>query len=132
MNPHQIKRLFPNASASLLKANAGDYGASQPLHDHPTRPELHAPESAQPTPALAVTGKGEAQSPSRPHVCFTLRRTKLLDTDAKWGAVKDLLDGLAYAGLIHGDREDQITLEVRQEKVRHRKEQETVIEVEMP
>lgn len=30
MNPHQIKRLFPGASKSLLAANAKDYGPSDP------------------------------------------------------------------------------------------------------
>lgn len=30
MNPHQLKRLFPNASASVLAANESDYGSGTP------------------------------------------------------------------------------------------------------
>lgn len=30
MNPHQLKRLFPHASKSVLAANSGDYGSGKP------------------------------------------------------------------------------------------------------
>ena len=81
---------------------------------------------------MGANGKRKTQSARRPHVCFTLCRIKLLDVDAKYGSIKDLLDSLQYARLIQGDREDQITLEVRQEKVAHRCEEKTVIELEYP
>ena len=74
----------------------------------------------------------KAPCSGRPHVSFLLRRVKLLDVDAKWGSVKNLLDGLAIAQTIPGDREDQITLEVTQEMVPHYADEETIIEIETP
>ena len=111
-----LKSLFPHASKSTLAIN----------------PELSNPQPSKQERALGANGTGKTQSARRPHVCFTLCRTKLLDVDAKYGSIKDLLDSLQYAGLIHGDREDQITLEVKQEKVAHRSEEKTVIEIEYP
>jgi hypothetical protein len=81
---------------------------------------------------LGADNEGKAPSTRCPLVCFELRRVKLFDIDAKWGSIKDLLDGCAYAGLILGDREDQISLEVEQIKVGHHSEEKTVIIVEIP
>lgn len=78
--------------------------------------------------ALATSGEGEAPRPGLRHCRFTLRRQKLLDVDAKYASVKDLLDCLAIAGIIRGDKEGEITLEVIQEKVKPLDEQ-TIIEV---
>jgi hypothetical protein len=78
--------------------------------------------------ALAAGGEGEAPRPGLRHCRFTLRRQKLLDVDAKYASVKDLLDCLTIAGIIRGDKEGEITLEVNQEKVVKASE-ETVIEV---
>ena len=127
MNPHQIRRLFPNASKSLIAANAADFGA----HDQ-TGTRLPDAQPAQQAGALVGDDAREAPRSGRPCVVFTLHRVQLLDTDAKHGSCKDLLDGLAYAGLIPGDREDQITLDVRQEKVAGYKEEKTVIEITYP
>lgn len=99
--------------------------------DNPSReiPDAQPPKQEG---ALGRDHEGEAQSTGRPLVRFTLFRVRLFDVDAKWASVKDLLDGCATAGLIHGDREDQISLEVRQIKVNHFKEEETLIEVFAP
>ena len=78
--------------------------------------------------ALAGRDEGEAPRPGLRHCRFTLCRKKLLDVDAKYASVKDLLDCLAIAGVIRGDKEGEITLEVNQEKVKLCDEQ-TVIEV---
>ena len=75
---------------------------------------------------LEVGGRGEAQGSRLLHVCFTLHREQLLDVDAKYSSTKDLLDFLATCGIIPGDREDQITLEVNQIKS---KDEKTVIEI---
>lgn len=88
-------------------------------------------EQCQRKEALAGSGAGEAPSPKFAVVRFTLCRQKLLDVDAKYASVKDLLDGLAYAGLIHGDKEGQIRLEVEQLKV-HKKQERTEIEIIYP
>ncbi len=84
------------------------------------------------TPALGGEGEGEAPSAKRPLIGFTLCRVRLLDWEAKWSSVKDLLDGLQKAGLIPGDREDQIHPKsfVVQKKVRSFAEEKTLIEIE--
>lgn len=127
MNPHLIKQLFRNPSASLLAANAHDYGTT-----HPTDAPLPDAEPAQQARALEPDHARKAQGAGRPLVRFTLRRVALLDVDAKWGSIKDTLDGLQYAGLIHSDKEGEIYLEVRQEKIAHRKDETTEIEIFAP
>lgn len=90
-------------------------------------------QNAKPAQRATALGRNDARKTPRarrPHVRFTLCRTRLLDVDAKYDSIKDLLDGLQYAGLIPGDREDQITLEVEQIKVAHRKDEMTRIEIE--
>lgn len=78
---------------------------------------------------LARGDAGEAQGARLPHCRFTLVRKKLLDVDAKYSSVKDLLDCLAIAGVIPGDKEGQITLEVIQRKTTTGQAEETIIEV---
>lgn len=90
------------------------------------------PKPAKQTGALGKNNAVKTPLSRRPLVRFILCRVQLLDADAKWGSVKDLLDGLQYAGLIHGDREDQIRLKVEQQKVAHYDEEETIIEIEYP
>ena len=100
-------------------------------HENKSRPRTGLPHS-QPRERpgkLAVDLPGEAPGPGCPLVRFTLRRVRLLDVDAKYSSVKDLLDGLANAGLIPGDQEGQIDLQVYQEKVGHFAEESTVIEI---
>ena len=79
--------------------------------------------------ALASDCERKAQSTGLPLVRFTLARKKLLDVDAKYASVKDLLDGLAYAGIIRGDKEGQINLQVEQRKVAKGEAETTTIEV---
>jgi hypothetical protein len=119
MDAETIKRWFPFASASCLEANKTD----TPLPN---------PKPSKQARALAGNDEGKTQGAGCPLVRFTLRRVRLLDVDAKYGSIKDLLDSCAYAGLIPGDQEGQINLEVRQEKVRHFKEEETEIVIEYP
>lgn len=104
------------------------YGSSQ---NHPRASLPHAQPSQQ-AAALVGQREGKARSAGRPHVSFTLRRVRLLDVDAKFSSIKDLLDGLQYAGLVDGDREDQITLGVTQEKVDHFHQEQTVVEIQYP
>ena len=79
--------------------------------------------------ALERSNAGKAWSSGGIAVIFTLLRVQLLDVDAKYGSVKDLLDALAYAGAIPGDKEGQVDLKVEQVKVKHRKEELTIIEI---
>ena len=122
MNTSQFKALVKNGSAAFRKANH---------EDHPRAP-VQRPQRAKPPAALARDRAGEAPGPGRPLVRFTLHRLQLLDVDAKYGSIKDLLDALRYAGAIHDDKEGCITLEVEQVKVRHRRDQRTIIEIEYP
>lgn len=101
-----------------------------PSHDHQTLPGLPDAEPPQQARALDCHDARKTPGAGCPLVSFTLCRVRLLDVDAKWGSVKDLLDGLQYAGLIHGDKEGQVRLAVWQEKVASFKDEKTVIEIE--
>ncbi len=99
--------------------------------DHPC--EIPHSEQREQTTSLGRESEGKASSASRPIVGFTLYRVRLLDWEAKYSSVKDLLDGCIHAGLLDGDREDQIDPRsfVRQEKVKSYSEERTLIEIEL-
>ena len=120
MTLNEIKRRFPNASPAFIRANLD-----------PDAAVSHA-ESCERPQALASGDEGEAPRPGLRHCCFTLRRKKLLDVDAKYASVKDLLDCLTIAGIIRGDKEGEITLEVNQQKVGKGECEQTIIEVTNP
>ena len=117
MNSHDLQRHFPNASRSVLAANPGIQNPVSELH-----------KAKQP---LEATG-GKETGIQIPCVRLTLCRVNLLDVDAKYASVKDVLDGLQHAGIICGDKEGEITLEVEQVKVAHFKDERTEIEVKYP
>ncbi len=99
--------------------------------DHPC--EIQDSEQREQAAALGSKSEGKAPSASRPLIGFTLYRVRLLDWEAKYSSVKDLLDGCVAAGLLDGDREDQIDPRsfVRQEKVKSYSEERTLIEIEL-
>ena len=115
-----LKQLFPNASKSFYNANKTRFDP----------PRIHSPQPLKQTRTLVNCDERKAQSSRLPSVRFILCRTRPLDPDAKFASVKNLLDGLQYAGLIPGDRENQISLQVDQIKVPHRSQHQTVIEIE--
>jgi len=86
-------------------------------------------ESRERSEALAADRGGETSGAGCVHCCFTLVRKKLLDVDAKYASTKDLLDCLATAGIIQGDKEGEITLEVIQRKTEKGEAEFTEIEV---
>lgn len=90
---------------------------------HATQPEPGTPDA----PDAGSPRKEQGQS--RPLVRFTFCRTRLVDVDCVAGLGKDLLDGLADAGLISGDREDQIIYEASQKKVGHKRDEGIIIEI---
>ncbi len=104
----------------------------QALYGNPPRTSLPHSKPSKQTGALGGNHEGKAHGSGCPLVRFKLCRVRLLDVDAKWGSVKDLLDGLQYAGLIRGDREGEIRLEVEQERVSHFAEERTEIHLELP
>jgi hypothetical protein len=116
MTENEIRRRFPNASESTIRRNqAGG--------------EVSHSKQCQRTEALEINNVGEAQGSSCVPVCFTLYRIRLLDVDAKYSSVKDLLDCLVNSGFLAGDKEGQVTLEVRQVKVKTRAGERTEIEI---
>ncbi len=78
---------------------------------------------------LAGGGEGEAQSSRCVPVRFTLYRVRLLDVDAKYSSIKDLLDCVVASGFVAGDKEGQVTLEVSQVKVKTKQLERTEIEI---
>ena len=78
-------------------------------------------------PALGGAVQGEAQSDARVTVRFVGYRVRPLDPDNFAGSVKDLLDGLRHAGLLHGDEPWRIKLETEQVRVASFKEERTEI-----
>jgi hypothetical protein len=101
------------------------------LRDYENRARTRLPDTqpCQLQETLEANSGGETQGARLPHVCFTLCRKQLLDVDAKYASVKDLLDGLAISRIICGDKEGQITLEVNQEKVGKGQAEKTIIEI---
>jgi hypothetical protein len=76
--------------------------------------------------------EGEGCNSARCAVRIKSRRTRLLDPDNLIGGTKYFIDSLRYAGLLHDDREVDITLSVSQEKVSTKKEEGTEIQVTYP
>jgi hypothetical protein len=95
-----------------------------------TRTRLPDPQPRERKKELARDCPGETPGAGCPLVRFILYRVRLLDVDAKYASVKDLLDGLQHAGLIHGDQEGQVRLDVQQKKVGRYAEEQTIIEIE--
>ena len=122
MKPHELDAILARNPALSCSGNMAVKAGSG----------LQTTKPAQPSPPLGYDNEGKAQSTRRAIVRFTLRRVSLLDVDAKYGVIKDLLDGLWISHLIPGDREDQISLEVIQEKQAHYKDEKTIIEITYP
>jgi hypothetical protein len=113
----QIRKLFPNATVSFFDVN----------------PRLCASEREQDQgSALGDQTSGETKSDVRPFVCIITRRVRLLDKDNAYASTKCLTDCLHEIGLIPGDSEKDIELEVRQEKVDHFHEQRTEVKITYP
>ncbi len=133
-----LQEMFPKASQSFINANPQN--AVQPIvatkkaiHEANHQRKIQDSEQCEQTPALGGEGEGEASGARCPLIGFTLYRVKLLDWEAKYSSVKDLLDGCVAAGILDGDREDQIDPKsyVRQVKVKSYAEERTVIEIEL-
>jgi hypothetical protein len=112
MNEADIKRLFPNASRSLLDAN-------RQVSDPKSKPDK--------APALGKAIQGKAESVRRVTVRFVGYRVRPLDPDNFAGSVKDLLDGLRHAALIDGDEPWRLKLETEQVKVSSYAQEKTEI-----
>lgn len=131
MNPHLLKTLFPNASKSVLEANACDYGNGKPQIGTAldSRSAPRQPERI-PDQALEVVRHPQEGVGQRIVVRITCRRVSLQDPDN--ALVKPLVDQLRYAGIIPEDDSKTIKLETDQIRVRTKKEEGTEIEVIYP
>ena len=74
--------------------------------------------------------KGEAGHPNRVHVCIVSFRARLCDPDNI--CPKYAIDCIRYAGIIRDDRPQDITLEVRQQKVSKEQERTEITITENP
>jgi hypothetical protein len=72
----------------------------------------------------------EEENTERIALVITARRRRLLDVDGP--CPKYFIDGLRYAGLLPDDRPQDVTLQLRQEKVESKDDEETVIEISYP
>lgn len=128
MNPHQLLRLFPNASKSVLDANKSDYGSSVPETDPETKGSRKAPKLERPARDGAVgTAQSQEADAKRVLVRFVSVRKRLLDPDniaEKW-----MLDCLRFARVIRGDEPEKIALETTQRKTAKNEEEHTEITV---
>ena len=115
----RIRSIFPNASADFLDANIG-FGIRSKADQPTPRETLERPVA------------GEEKGDERPIVSYVLYRCRPLDPDAIHGATKVCTDCLQQIGLIPGDSEKHIRLEVRQEKVAHMNEQKTTLKITYP
>lgn len=114
----KLRELFPNASDQFIARNS-DSGARNQI----------APTVVERAPVNAPLAKAKAKGrdSGKFFVRVTSRRRRLLDEDnlaAKW-----FVDCCRYAGLIPGDDPSQTSIETRQEKVRRREDECTVVEV---
>jgi len=82
----------------------------------PERPVRHEP---------MVKDEGKKAHSGRVHIRVTRRSKRPTDPDNNLG--KYFIDSLRYAGVLHDDTEKDVTIEMRQEKVREK--EETVIEL---
>jgi len=127
MKPDDIRRLFPNASASLLAANA--QGALLQIEESKggkvdaLRPELER------NSRNGAVGKGKAKGRDsrRFLVRVTSVRCRLLDEDNI--CEKYVVDCCRYAGVLPGDGPGQTHIQVGQRKAGKEEVEHTLIEV---
>lgn len=112
-----IQQRFP-LSASVIKRNSN------------ATPELPSPKFKQAVrhESLATPArKGIRQTRARQRVAIICLRCRLQDSDNC--CVKYVVDALRYEQLIPDDSPDHIVLEVRQQKVAHKSEEGTLVEI---
>ena len=126
MNPHQLLRLFPNASKSVLSANAADYGTGQPDLS-PERPRKAAKPQHDARGPLARSASNKAGDRQRFHVRITSVRRRLIDEDNLVG--KFHCDLLRYSGILPSDAPGICHIETMQRKAAKGEEETVEIEV---
>jgi len=129
LKPDDIKRLFPNASRSVIAANTPhpelfrDRASHREGPNDAMRPELE--------PSSRTRDVGPSKAKKADSRCFLVRVTSirriLLDEDNL--CEKYVVDCCRYAGLLPSDRPGQTKIEIRQRKAAKGEEEATVIEI---
>lgn len=83
-------------------------------------------------PESLGTDQGEGPRKGRTVVRIVSLRTSLLDEDNLAGGSKYLTDALRYAGLLKSDDPLSTSLGWQQEKVPHKNQEETIIQITYP
>lgn len=110
-----LRKLFPNASSSIIKRNP-DFGSavSNPLTEPAVRP-------------ADLSNAGKKENPRRCAVRIISCRRYLLDPDNL--CPKFFIDALRYENVIPGDSAKHIVYSIEQRKVERREEERTIIEI---
>ena len=137
MTPYEFQALLKAASKDFHRLNSGtttevstdskpkakkNKSLAKRLRTTITEPNIRQPLEQSPQ----VKTHSTTQCTQRIRVLFSCFRTKLLDTDNKFGSVKYALDALRYAGLIEDDKESDIELVVNQYKCKKTEECTTI------
>jgi len=125
MNPHTIKRLFPNASKSVIEANLQDYGQAH-VENPRTTPVVESNTCDAPLETKEVQGRADG----RFLVSVTSVRKRLADEDGL--CEKYVLDCCRYAGLIPDDAPGICKVETSQRKTAKGEEEHTQITITYP
>lgn len=101
--------------------------------DAPNQAPVSRPKSEQPArPEPLGSDEGKGPGENRTIVRILSLRTSLLDEDNLAGGCKYITDALRYSGVLRGDDPLQTALRWEQEKVPHKAQEETVIEITYP
>lgn len=125
MNPHTIRRLFPNASKSIIAANAQDYGKP---HAEDTLPLAAVERNLSHAPLEAK--EVQRRTDGRFFVRVESVRKRLADEDGL--CEKYVLDCCRYAGLIPDDSPELCKVETSQRKAAKGEEEHTQITITYP
>jgi len=129
MNRPTLTDLLANASPAVRSLNPSLFAGEVPQNLGPVSNPKPKRNKAS---ALGGSVQGKAESLQRVVVRFTGYRVAPLDPDNFAGSIKDLLDGLRHASLLHGDEPWRIKLETEQVKVSKRIHERTEIELFYP
>lgn len=113
----ETKSLFPRASKSFIDANPQLFATQRERSD---------------VPPLESEVPGQGKSDARPVLSIKCFRVRLLDKDNLYAGTKSLTDCIREIGLVSGDTEAEIDIQVSQEKVAHYREQRTEVKITYP
>jgi hypothetical protein len=129
MNADDIRRIFPNASRSLLAANAPSSELSGEGSTNEASANAAVRDQLEQRPAAGAPRKARAKTEDTKRflVRVTSIRSRLIDEDNL--CEKYIVDCCRYAGLLPGDGPGQTRIEVAQRKAGKEEAEHTVIEI---